>query len=358
MLIARAPMRISLAGGGTDIEAYYLRYGGMVISTTIDKYFYAFLNVGEEGRVQISSSDYRTFCQPEADSAFSTEGELALPRAILHHFGVEQSISLFLASEIPPGTGLGSSSAAAVAIIKALAVASEKTLSKSELAEIAAYIEIIKLGTPIGKQDQYAAAFGGFNLLVFEKDQVSITPLNLSRETVQQLQRNLMLFFMGTSRESASILKEQTEACVRESERVIEALHSVKKLVHEVKECLESGHPHRLGDIFHRSWMEKRQFAKGVSNSLIDECYETALSRGARGGKITGAGGGGFMMLYCEEEHQDAVTKALAERGIRPLDFRFETGGAKILLNTGLPLRQNMKGQAAWNNHDAWFARH
>ncbi len=338
MLIARAPVRISFAGGGTDLEAYYRKYGGMVVSTAIDKYFYVFLNVNQSNALQISSSDYRTFYRYDPDTAFLWNGDLALPRAVLHHFGVRRGASMFLASEIPPGTGLGSSSSVAVAVIKALSTACGLTLSRQEIAELACYVEIDKIGMPIGKQDQYAASFGGLNVITFDQAGVTVEPLNITPGTRQQLEQNILLFFTGTARDSAAILTHQRESSRRDEPRVIEALHAVKQIAIEVRDCLEQGDLTRFGQLLDRAWQHKKRFAPKVTNPFINECYQRALDAGALGGKITGAGGGGFLMLYCEEEHQSAVTRALAKKELRRMDFRFDVDGARVLMNTGLRL--------------------
>lgn len=342
MLIARAPVRISLAGGGTDLPAYYDRYGGVVINTTIDKYFYVFLRVYDGDSLQITSSDYSTFYRhdPEAMAEPPVDDILGLPRMILHYFGIHHGLSMFLASEIPPGTGLGSSSTVTVAIIKALSAACGQSLSKGELAELACHIEIKEMGMPIGKQDQYAAAFGGLNEIEFTATGCRVTPLNLPWEVYQELQASLMLFFTGHSRNSAAILKRQTEASRRSSSSTVEALHRVKAMVGDVKRCLLRGDLRGFGELLHENWIQKKRFAPGVSNELIDESYEAARRLGAVGGKITGAGGGGFLMLYCEPAHQGAVTEALEARGLRRMDFRFDSSGARVLMNAGLMLQQ------------------
>jgi D-glycero-alpha-D-manno-heptose-7-phosphate kinase len=340
MLITRAPVRISFAGGGTDLPAYYTRYGGAVVSTTIDKYFYVFLNVTADETIQITSSDYRTFYRHDADTPMLFDGDLSLPRAIFNHFGLTRGLSMFLASEIPPGTGLGSSSTVAVAIIKAVTTARGLMLSKQQIAELACHIEIEKLGEPIGKQDQYAAAFGGLNLIRFSRDGVTVEPIQIAPETRRELERNILLFFTGATREASSILRAQKQASEQNEARVIEALHAVKEMAFEVKAYLERGDLARVGDLLDRAWQNKKKFARGVSNALIDECYDLALQNGARGGKVTGAGGGGFLMIYCEPPHQTAVTRALESKGLRRMDFRFESEGARVLVNAGLRLPQ------------------
>lgn len=336
MLITRAPVRISFAGGGTDLPAYYSQYGGAVVSTSIDKYFYVFLNVNADDAIQITSSDYRTFYRHDADTPMLFDGDLSLPRAILNHFGLARGVSMFLASEIPPGTGLGSSSTVAVAIIKAVTTARGLMLSKQQIAELACQIEIEKLREPIGKQDQYASAFGGLNLIQFANDGVTVEPINLAPETRRQLEKNILLFFTGATRAASSILREQKQSSEQKDTRVIEAHHAVKAMAFEVKGYLERGDLPAFGKLLDRVWQHKKQFAAGVSNSLIDECYALALQNGALGGKITGAGGGGFLMIYCEPEFQAPVTQSLESRGLKRMDFRFESEGARVLVNAGL----------------------
>lgn len=339
MLIARTPVRISFGGGGTDLEAYYGRYAGCVVSTTIDKYFYVFLNVNEDDEIQISSSDYHTFYRHDPDQVLLVDGDLALPKAVLNHFGLDKGLSMFLASEIPPGTGLGSSGSVAVAMVKAISTACGSNLSKEEIAELACHIEIEQLGMPVGKQDQYAAAFGGLNLITFTSEGVAVERLNVAPEIGRRLERNLLLFFTGSSRDSAKILKEQKRSSERDDPQVMAALHAVKEMALEVKACFERGDLSRFGELLDLNWQHKKRFASGITNPLIDECYALALANGAVGGKITGAGGGGFLMLYCEPEHQARVTEALEAKGLMRMNFRFERDGARVLLNAGLRLR-------------------
>lgn len=338
MLITRAPVRISFAGGGTDLPAYYSRYGGAVVSTSIDKYFYVFLNVSAADAIQITSSDYRTFYRHDADTPMMFDGDLSLPRAIFNHFGLTRGVSMFLASEIPPGTGLGSSSTVAVAIIKAVTTARGMFLSKQQIAELACQIEIEKMSEPIGKQDQYASAFGGLNLIQFSNDGVAVEPLILAPETRRQLEKNIMLFFTGATRQASAILSEQKKSAEQNDAQVLAAHHAVKAMAFEAKEKLERGDLASFGKMLDTAWQNKKKFAKGISNPLIDECYTLALGNGALGGKVTGAGGGGFLMIYCDAACQSQVTQALESKGLKRMDFRFETEGARVLVNAGLRL--------------------
>ncbi len=227
MLIARAPLRISFAGGGTDLEAYYAKHGGVVVSATINKYFYVFLSRTIDDSVQITSSDFRMFERRAAGEELSSDGDLGYLKAILQEFGVRRGLSVFTACEIPPGTGLGSSSTVAVALVKALATLCQRRASKQEVAELASYIEIVKQGRPIGLQDQFAASFGGLNCIHFESTGATVTPLRLSMDVRSRLERSILLFFTGSSRNAATILTEQRQASLNEDPDVIENLHGI-----------------------------------------------------------------------------------------------------------------------------------
>ncbi|HZS75111.1 MAG TPA: hypothetical protein VFA41_00730 [Ktedonobacteraceae bacterium] len=333
MLIARAPMRISFGGGGTDLEAYYAKYGGLVISTAINKYFYAIITTDDSDDLQVISADYRSLFRHSPYDDLFWDGDLALPKAILHHFGIRRGINLFVASEVPPGTGLGSSSAAAVTLVRAISTLVEQPMTKQQVAELASYIEITKMGMPIGKQDQYAAAFGGLNKITFTSEGVSVEPLKVAADVRKKLESRLMLFFTGSSRESTSILKHQRKSTEDRDDAVLQALHNIKQVAVQVQACLEKGDLDEFARLLHYSWQEKQRLAPGLSTGFIDECYALALKKGASGGKITGAGGGGFLMLYCTEEYQQAVTRALEEHGLKRMNFHFDNQGGTVLLN-------------------------
>ncbi len=347
MLIARAPLRISLGGGGTDLAAYYERYGGMVVSTSINKYFYVIASLSEMNNLQIISSDYRSICNFDEMEDLFWDGDLALPKAVAHHFGVRRGINLFLSCEVSPGTGLGSSSSAAVAMIKALSTLCDRPLSREELAELACTVEIDMLRMPIGKQDQYAAAYGGLNLMHFRADGVTVEPLPVPPGTLPRLEQQLMLFFTGVSRQSTTILREQTAASARDETDVIASLHGMKALAGRVVDALTAGDTDAVGGLLHEAWERKRRLASGVTTPLIDAAYATALAHGATGGKITGAGGGGYLMVACPPNKQESVTLALKERGLTRMHFRFDTQGATVLMNTlgaaATPFRQPVR---------------
>lgn len=326
-------MRISLGGGGTDLEAYYAKYGGAVVSATINKYFYTIITDDNSDDLQVISADYRSLFRHSSYDDLFWNGDLALLKAILHQFGIRRGINLFVASEVPPGTGLGSSSAAAVALVRALSTLIERPMTKQQVAEMASYIEINKIGMPIGKQDQYASAFGGLNKFTFSSEGVTTEPLKIAPDVYQTLGHRLMLFFTGSSRESTSILKHQRRSTEEEDRAVLQALHNIKQVAADMQVCLERGDLDEFARLLDYSWQEKRRLAPGLSTGFIDECYQLAREHGATGGKITGAGGGGFLMLYCQEHAQDAVTQALEQRGLKRMSFRFDLQGATVLLN-------------------------
>lgn len=333
MLIARAPMRVSLAGGGTDLEAYYARYEGVVISTAINKYFYAVATMEESDDLQVISADYRSLFRHTASDNLVWDGELPLPKAVLLHFGVRRGLNLFTASEVPPGTGLGSSSAATVAMVRALATLMDQPLTKAQVAETAAFVEIEKLKMPIGKQDHYASAFGGLNKITFTQSGVRVEPICIDPHVRQLLEKRLLLFFTGSSRESTSILQYQRKSTEEHDETVLKSLHKIKEFALQMQACLEKGNLDTFASLLHRSWLEKRHLAPGLSTALVDKCYDLALEHGAQGGKITGAGGGGFLMLYCPEEAQRELTRVLESHGLKRMNFHFDSQGATVLLN-------------------------
>jgi D-glycero-alpha-D-manno-heptose-7-phosphate kinase len=318
-----------------------------VVSTTIDRYFYVVVNLNGTDSVQITSSDYRTFLRQRRGQPLLWDGDLALPRAFLNLLGIDGGIALFLASEIPPGTGLGSSSTVSVALGKALSALCGLKLSNLQIAELASTVEIDKLGMPIGRQDQYAAAVGGLNAIHFAPDGVRVEPVNCGPDIERALERRILLFFTGASRSAASILKSQQAATQQQTSEVITSLDEIKAMAQTTLDLLRAGDLTAVGALLHESWEVKKRLANGISNPKIDEWYAVARACGASGGKITGAGGGGFLMLYCEEPYQEAVTTALEAKGLVRMDFHFERGGAVILMDAiprvqtfGMPERQ------------------
>jgi D-glycero-alpha-D-manno-heptose-7-phosphate kinase len=342
MLIARAPLRISLAGGGTDLPAFYEPFGGLVVSTSIDKYVYVQVSPNRDGVAEITSADYHTFYHHLLGTPMTWDGDLALPRAVLHEFGVDRDIAVFTASEVPPGTGLGSSGSLAAALIRGIATYLDRPMSPHDVADLACDVEMRKLGAPVGKQDQFAAAFGGLNAIRFEPSGTTVEPLQTPPGTIERLEGQLLLFFTGTARDSATILREQQRATRDGGGSTLDALQRIKAAAHYCRACLESGDTDAIGELLHDGWEQKRKVAPGVTNQRIDEVYAEARRHGAVGGKILGAGGGGFLLVYCRLEHQATLTDALEKLGLRRMAFHFTQVGVEVV---SVSWREDLNGR-------------
>ncbi len=332
-IVVRSPMRVSFGGGGTDLEAYYARFGGFVVSAAIARYAYVSVREPHDGSVRLGSADYRIWESYDRGVIPPAHEPLALAKAALAAGADrrlrERGVDLFMASEVPPGTGLGSSSAMAGALTQALAAYLDRLLTKPDLAEEACTLEIERLDMPIGKQDQYASVFGGINAMTFEAAGVKVVPLRLSPDAVSALGSRLLLFSTGTSRHSANILREQRHDTGRKP-LVTESLHRIRDLAQEMRGALESEDLDRFGQLLHHAWMQKKRLSDRVSSTAIDGWYQTALGAGAVGGKITGAGGGGFLMLYCPVERQPGLREAMITEGLHELPFDFDFQGTHV----------------------------
>lgn len=333
LLIARAPVRISFGGGGTDLPAYYSQFGGAVLNTAINRYIYTVISEGASSALQIISSDFRVFYRHDGSSIMDSDGELGLAKAILRDFGGYEGLDIFLSSQVPPGTGLGSSGAVAVCMVKALSAWQGRQLSGTEIAEIACDIGINKMRLASGKQDEYGSAVGGLKYITFTRDGTSVSPVDLPPAALALFQRRIMLFFTGKSRDSGTILRKQSAASQQQDPATLERMHRIKALGRDMLTAIQRQDLDAFGDLLHQSWTQKRGVASDVTNDLIDRAYDAARQNGALGGKITGAGGGGFLMLYCHEEHQPAVTRALHALTLKRMDFQFDFDGPQVLLH-------------------------
>jgi D-glycero-alpha-D-manno-heptose-7-phosphate kinase len=330
MVIVRAPVRISFGGGGTDLEAYYARFGGLVVNATITRFCSVLARPIHGGGVIITSADYH-HCEVTMPGELPAVAEpLILPKAAIERFGDDiraRGVELVLQSDVPPGTGLGSSSAMTVALVRALAAYLGRPLSDGEAAEAASWIEIERLGMPIGKQDQYASAFGGLNAIEFHAEGVRVSPLSLGADLLAALDERLLAFSTGRSRHSSDILEEQ-RAATASKPAVTESLHRIKALASEMCDTLMRGELDRFGSLLDRGWQEKKRLSGKISNADIDRWYAGARAAGALGGKITGAGGGGYLLLYCPPEHQAVLRATMAGYGLEEMPFSFCLRGA------------------------------
>jgi len=335
VLIVRSPVRISFGGGGTDLPAYYEQFGGAVLSAAINKYFYTILGKRSDDRVQVISSDLRVFETWHDIANMSLRGNaLEIPLAVLKELKSDVGVDLFLASEIPPGTGLGSSASVCVNILKTLTTYLQQPLSKYQLAERAFQIARRGLEKHIGKQDEYAAAFGGLNYISFNADDtVEVEPIIIEPAVLRELQSNLMLFFTGSAHQSWTILKEQEESTRITGGVAVEALHEVKALAMQMRTARMTGDLHHFGELLHEGWQAKRRVSGKISTPRIDQLYSLARENGAIGGKITGAGGGGFLLLYCQAQNQPAVRAAMRNENVQEMTFGFDMQGAQPIVN-------------------------
>jgi D-glycero-alpha-D-manno-heptose-7-phosphate kinase len=334
VIIVRSPVRISFAGGGTDLPSYYEKHGGLVLSTSINKYFYTVLTDRQDEQTQIISSDLRALEACEDIEQIELHGsELEIPLAVLKRVRPQMGTNLFLASEVPPGTGLGSSASVCVGVLKAFSTRLGREMTRAELAETAFDIARNILKRPVGKQDEYATAFGGLNVFKFDAEGTEAEAVMLSAETLADLQQNLLLFFTGSSRDSSNILAEQDLSVQQRHDRVLEALTAMKDLVLPMREALLSGDLDAFGNLLDMGWNLKKQISSQISNARIDQIYETARNQGAPGGKLTGAGGGGFLLLFCPRDCQQAVRNSMREFGLKEMRFQFDLAGTRVVYN-------------------------
>ncbi len=322
MIITQTPLRISFAGGGTDFKGYYEKSGGRVLSTAIDKYIYVIVKERFDQKIRVGYS--RT---EMVDDVAHIEHELA--REAMRKTGVTQGVEISTMADIPSeGSGLGSSSSVTIGLLHALYAFKGELVTPERLAREACEIEIETLGKPIGKQDQYIAAFGGLRLLDFNADgTVTVTPVPLSDEKRRRFGEGLLLFYTGITRKADTILTKQKDNI----DAQLETLDLMRKQATETFHALTEGHLNRVGRILDAGWRHKRRLADTITTSAIDVLYERALDAGAMGGKIAGAGGGGFLLVYCLPERQSAVREALSE--MQELPFALERDGTKVIFN-------------------------
>jgi D-glycero-alpha-D-manno-heptose-7-phosphate kinase len=326
---SKAPLRISFSGGGTDISPYMDEYGGMVLSATIDKYAYGSLRLSEEPLVTVKSLDYDIVAKYHLDDEMQYNGELDLVKAVIKimNGGNKRGLEFFIHSDAPPGSGLGSSSTMVVALIGLIKHLQRLPLTSYELAELAYKIERVELGIKGGMQDQYAAAFGGFNFIEFGASRVIVNPLRIPKEVINELEYVLLLCYTGKTRLSANIITSQIDSYKSKERSVLHAMDELKRITVELKNALLQGRVTDFGRLLHEAWINKKQMAKQITTTNIDALYEAARANGALGGKILGAGGGGYLLLCCEFDKKHLVAEKLEKLGGQIVEFTFEMNG-------------------------------
>lgn len=326
---AKAPLRVSFAGGGTDVSPYPELHGGCVLNATIDNFAFGSLRPRRDSTVRLQSADLDLEVEFDSGADVCFDGKLDLVKAALRKLGALNShgFDIFLHSDAPPGSGLGSSSALMVALVGLVKEYKGFAMDDYEIAEAAYTIERQEMAISGGRQDQYASAFGGFNFIEFEKDRTIVNPLRIRRDTVNELGHNLLLFYTGRTRRSDQIIDDQTERLKTNVEDTVGALAQQKDLAVVMKNLLLTNRLDQFGELLDASWKTKKKLSPRITTPAIDEFYEEARKKGALGGKITGAGGGGFMMFYCEFEKRHLVAAQLRKMGAVQMEFAFETTG-------------------------------
>ncbi len=335
---SKAPLRISFAGGGTDVPPYPQERGGAVLSVTINKYAYASLVPTEDEAITVQSLDYDIVAKYHTQADLAYNGELDLVKAVIRRLvgtpsrleggAVEKrGLRLFLHSDAPPGSGLGSSSTLVVALVGLFRHWLRQPLTDYQIAELAYQIERVDLNIKGGMQDQYAATFGGVNLIEFYDKAVIVNPLRVSAERLNELEYNLLLCYTGRTRLSANIVARQTESFIQKKEEVVRALDAQKEMAIQMKNALLQGHLDDFGHLLHEAWQTKKHMDPAITTPEIDEMYAVARGEGAIGGKILGAGGGGYLLLYCPFDRKHLVAAALEKLGGQVVEFGIESRG-------------------------------
>lgn len=323
MIISRTPLRMSFVGGGSDIRSFYSKHKGAVLSTAIDKYIYVNVNKKFDSGIRVGyakNEEVESLCQIEHP----------LVRAGLHFLDIDGGVEITTIADIPSkGTGLGSSSSFTVGLLNALSAFKGRYVSSDNLGRDSCKIEIDICGEPIGKQDQYAAAFGGFNFIEFcPDDSVVVSPLICDPLVVKEIESNILLFYTGVTRSASSLLKQQSEE-VSADEKKFENLVRMVDMAYDLRDELQRNNINAFGEILHENWVLKKSLTDGISTSFIDDWYDAARKAGAIGGKILGAGAGGFLMVYAPKERHQAIKFALP--GLRPIPIAFEPLGSRII---------------------------
>lgn len=322
MIITRTPFRVSFLGGGTDLPAVYREIGGAVLSTTIDKYMYVAVNKRFEETIRVAYTKTEIVKHPQ-------ELDHDIVREALGMVGIEKQIEIVTIADVPAGTGLGSSSSLAVGLLNALHNYLGEEVLPERLAQEACELEIGKLGHHIGKQDQYAAAYGGLNFIRFLPDEeVEVEPLGLSRDLLEEFFARIRLFYTGLRRRSDEVLQEQSKTAALSMDQY----RKLRDLAHAGKDALLRGDLALFGELLHEGWLIKRSLSRKISNRTINELYELGRKEGALGGKVLGAGGGGFILFFCaSQEHATALSRRFRARRIRELEIAYEPWGSTVI---------------------------
>ncbi len=330
---SKAPLRISFGGGGTDVPPFADEQGGLALNATVNKYAYVTLRPNHDKTVSLFSAAYNITAKYNIEDPLPYDGTLDLVKAVINRVFKENGshgFEFFIHNDAPPGSGLGGSSAMVVALVGVFREWLRAPWTNYDTANMAFQIERVDMGLLGGKQDQYAAAFGGFNFIEFQRDIVVVNPLRIKRATINELEHNLLLCYTGTTRTTDGIIETQVRNYQEKKAEATSAMYNLKYLTMEMKKHLLTDHLTEFGALLHEAWINKAKMASKISNARIDEMYETARKAGALGGKISGAGGGGYMFFYCANDTKYRVAEALEKLGAQAVDFAFDLEGMQV----------------------------
>jgi len=331
MHVGISPVRISLAGGGTDMPEYYEKYGGNVVSSTISLFTYLMIKPRTDNSFQAFSTDFELHHSKTTYKKLKAKSGTEIAVSVIKYLNFKNGTDFVIASDVQPGSGLGASSSLTVNFVNLVSKLQKKHYSKKQIAEKSFFIERNLLHHPIGKQDDYIASYGGLNYIKFSKNNTTVTPIHLKKSKLEELQNNLLLFFMGTTRKSSTVLSKQLKKTKNLDPLTLNSLHQVNALGKDLFKVLKKSEISQVGKILDEGWTEKKKFTKEVSNPQIDKIYTNAIKKGAIGGKLTGAGAGGHMLFYCEPEKQNSVKTEMKRLGLKYIDFKLYQNGPKIL---------------------------
>lgn len=330
MILGISPVRLSFAGGGTDMPEFYEDYGGCVVSSTINHFTYVIAHPRDDNYIQIFSPDFQTHNKPVKFENLVPRKGTEFPIGFIKYLKYKKGINIMVSSDVPPSSGLGSSSSLAVNMVNVLSTLQRKKLNRYDMCEIAHHVQRNIIKVPLGKQDEYICAFGGFNFITFSKNKIKVSPYSFSKNSVLELEKNLLLFYIG-ARPSDNILTTQINRTKSRDLKTITSLKNVKSIAETLHDSLSNSDFTKFGQLLHKGWIQKKNFSDDVTNKKIDVLYQKSLKLGAIGGKLTGAGGGGHLLLYCEPNKQKSILQEMKKNKIKHIPFSFQSEGSKIL---------------------------
>ena len=331
MLLGASPLRLSFAGGGTDLKEYYENFEGSVVSSAINHFTYVIVTPRQDNSFQVFSSDFQVHFKPTKYNDLKPERGSELAVTVVKSLDYQDGVNLMCSSEVAPGSGLGASSSLAVNLVKTISTLKKEKMDNEEIAETAYDIGRNRLNWFIGKQDEYVSAFGGFNFIKFKKDKVTVNKISINRNSLLELQKNLLVFYIGPGKNRASILQNQIKQIKENNQETLNALRNAKELSEKMYSSLSQSDITKFGELLDSGWKSKKIFANGATNEHIDQLYNLGMEYGALGGKLTGAGGGGHLLFYCEPSKQKNLVEKIQSKGLKQVQCKFYEYGCQVL---------------------------